>query len=273
MPLATITDLDDSRLGPFRDLPNRNLTRGSGKFIAEGEKVVDRMLAAGFGVESLLLEPALVERYAALAPPETLLLVAEKPLLKQVCGFNFHRGVLGCGLRPQPRRLEAILPPAPERASLLVLAEVQDPANMGGILRSAAAFGVSAVVLGPGCADPFSRRVLRVSMAAALAVPLIETTDLEWMLEGLSREHHVDVLATVLSPSAVRLSDFTPPERFALLLGCEGHGLPAELAGRAATQLTIPMRLEVDSLNVSVAAAVFLYALCERRPPSGNALA
>lgn len=121
------------------------------------------------------------------------------------------------------------------------------------------------MVLGPGCADPFSRRVLRVSMAAALAVPIVETTDLGGLLDEFARQHQVAVLATVLSPQAVRLSEFKPPERFALLLGCEGHGLPTELAEKAAVLLTIPMRREVDSLNVSVAAAVFLYALCEAR--------
>src|SRR5437868_13914249 len=106
MPRIAVTDADDPRLGPYRDLPQRNLTRQSGLFIAEGEKVVERLIASDYQVESILAEPEYAAKYEPHASENTPIYVASRDLLMGTIGFDFHRGILACGRR-QPALLLA----------------------------------------------------------------------------------------------------------------------------------------------------------------------
>ena len=103
-------------------------------------------------------------------------------LVEQIVGFNFHRGILACGRRQAAATSWDLLADAGRPATLVICANVQDPTNLGSILRNCAAFGVDAVVCNRQCADPFSRRVLRVSMGASLRLPLLESGDCDCSL-------------------------------------------------------------------------------------------
>jgi tRNA G18 (ribose-2'-O)-methylase SpoU len=258
MPRVVIENFDDPRLAPYRELNQRNLTRQSGLFIAEGDKVVERLIASRYPVASVLAEADWAERLAPQLPEDTPIYVAEPKLLEATIGFNFHRGVLACGRRlPGPTAAE-IARTCGERSTILTCSDVQDPTNLGSIIRTAAAFGCAGVVLAGRCADPFSRRVLRVSMGAVLHVPIIESRDLPADAHEL-REQGFLLAATVIDAAAQPLAEFRPPRRLALMLGSEGHGLSAESLALCDERVTIPMQLGIDSLNVAVAAAVFLY--------------
>jgi tRNA G18 (ribose-2'-O)-methylase SpoU len=256
MPRLPVDDIDDPRLAPYRELNQRNLTRASGLFIAEGDKVTQRLIASRFPVASLLAEPAAAERYEPLVPAETPIYVAERSLLEATIGFNFHRGVLACGRRIAGRTAADLA--SGDGATLLVCPDVQDPTNLGSVIRTTAAFGCEGIVLGSRCADPFSRRVLRVSMGAALHLPLVESRDLAADLQSL-RQRGFQLVATVIDSTALPLEAFRRPPRLALLLGSEGHGLAPEWIAMCDRRVTIPMRLGIDSLNVAVATAVLLY--------------
>ena len=258
MTLIAVSNIDDPRLAPYRELNQRNLTRQSGLFIAEGDKVVERLISSRFPVASVLAEADWAERLAPQLPAEASIYVAERKLLEATIGFNFHRGVLACGRRlPGPTAAE-IGRTCGERATILICSDVQDPTNLGSIIRTAAAFGCGGVILAGRCADPFSRRVLRVSMGAALHVPIVESRDLAAHARVL-RQYGFSLAATVIDVDAQPLAAFQPPARLALVLGSEGHGLSVEVLALCDQRLTIPMRLGIDSLNVAVAAAVFLY--------------
>lgn len=259
MPRLCLTSLTDPRVAVYAHLNQTNLTRASRLFVAEGEKVVQRLIASDFVTDSVLAEPEWAERLEPLVPPETPIYVAERELLTELVGFQFHRGVLACGRRKPPPKLPEVLPNEDQSALLLICPAVQDPTNLGGILRSAAALGVSAVLLGGECADPFSRRVLRVSMGSAFFLPVRESPDLSGDVVALQREHGFEVLATVLDPSATPLTEISRPRRLALVLGSEGHGLDERWRQLCPQQITLPMQAGIDSLNVAVAAAVFLY--------------
>ena len=263
MTRIAVNDADDPRLGPYRDLPRRNLTRQSGLFIAEGEKVVERLIASDFEVESILAEPEFASRYESRVPDETPIYVASRDVLMKTIGFHFHRGILACGRRKPVRPLGELVAKFNRRATLVVCPDVQDPTNLGSIVRSTAAFGCGAILLGPKCADPFSRRVLRVSMGAALHLPIVESVDLAADLQQL-REAGFDLVAAVLDPAAEPLATARRGPRMALLLGSEGHGLGDEWLQLAQRRVTIPMQLGIDSLNVAVAAAVLLYHFCQK---------
>jgi tRNA G18 (ribose-2'-O)-methylase SpoU len=260
MPCEFISSIDDPRLEPYRNLKDTNRTRWAGLFIAEGEKLVRRLLASDYPIESILLSDRHEQQLAPLAPPDAPLWIVPDALVETLVGFNFHRGILACGRRkPQPR-LEQ-LAPLDRRVTLIVCPNVQDPENLGSILRIGAALGGDGVIVGMAAADPFSRRVLRVSMGAALRVPVRQSPDLAADLRQLAGPLGVQLAATVLDPMAEPLAGAARPERFALLLGSEGHGLPPEIVAQCHRKITIPMHGGTDSLNVAVAAGILLYQL------------
>jgi tRNA G18 (ribose-2'-O)-methylase SpoU len=243
------------------------------RFVVEGQLLAERLLTSGLDLESVLVEERLADEWAALVPPATPLLVIPHALVRELIGFRFHRGVLACGIRPPSADVRRLLQAAHDTATWVVCAGVQDPENLGGILRSGAAFGVQAVLLGDDCADPFSRRVARTSMGANFRLPLIESEDLGTDLATLRGELGVQLVATVLADDAEALEAVRPAGRTALLFGSEGFGLAPHYLALCDRRVTIPMRPGVDSLNVNVAAGIFLYhwfrdrRTCGAEPP------
>lgn len=265
--MRPIESIDDPRIAAYRNLRDRTL-RGESLFIAEGEVVTERLLGSEYGVDSLLVAERFADKFQRLAGQRAAVFVAPESLLAQVVGFNFHRGVLAIGRRPEAFLALSELLARSDRSGPLALAicpEVTKPDNLGLIFRSAGAFGIDGVVLGPRCCDPLSRRTLRVSMGAALHVPWVRSADLLDDLRRLKAEAGAELVATVLEPQAERLAAFRWPPRVGLLLGNETAGLAAECLALCDHRVTIPMHPKVDSLNLGVAAGVFLYDLSAKR--------
>jgi tRNA G18 (ribose-2'-O)-methylase SpoU len=149
----------------------------------------------------------------------------------------------------------------PQFGPALVVAciDIHDPTNLGGILRNCAAFGVDGVLLSARCADPFSRRVLRVSMGTAFKLRIGKLSEPENELQQLRSEFDCRLFATVLADDAERLETIVNPERNVILIGNEGHGLPPHLVDCCDRRVTLQMELATDSLNAAAATAVFLY--------------
>jgi len=259
MNVVQIESADDPRLAVYRDLKSPLAKRRGQRFVVEGELLAERLLASGLGLESVLVEPRLADEWAARLPADIPLLVLPHALVRELIGFRFHRGVLACGIRPPQADLRQLLAASPQTTAWIVCVGVKDPENLGGILRSGAAFGVQAVLLGEECADPFSRRVARTSMGANFHLPLIESDDLPGDLLTLRNDSGVQLVATVLADDAEALESVQPTERAALLFGSEGFGLGPDYLRLCDRRVTIPMRPGVDSLNVNVAAGIFLY--------------
>jgi tRNA G18 (ribose-2'-O)-methylase SpoU len=257
----SIESLDDPALAPYRDLKRSNLTRWSGRFIAEGDKVVLRLLASDFAVESVLAAESFAEQVLPLlqSRPATCLLVAADDLVPGIVGFNFHRGLLACGIRRPNPTLEAICPKAGQPTRIVVCPDVQGPDNLGQIIRTSCALGVDGLIVGPRAGDPFSRRVMRVSMGAALGVPVYESNSLAADLARMRHELAIEPVATVLEHTATPLDSFQWPLRATILLGSEGHGLDSELIELCSHRITILMQRGTDSLNVAVAAGIVLH--------------
>jgi tRNA G18 (ribose-2'-O)-methylase SpoU len=259
MPEFSIESPEDRRLDPYRDV-KRARDDSDETFIAEGEKLVLRLLESRCRTRSILCTPAACDRLPRGLPQEIPVFVASTPIISQLIGFKFHRGILACGERPEPANLQALLDAqAPPKPLLLVLCpEIRDPTNLGTIIRTAEAFGAACLVAGKAGTEPFSRRVLRTSMGSVLRLPIVQTDEWIATLETL-RQHDVETIATVLDPDAERLADARRPLRVALLLGNEDAGIPANLVACARRRVTLPMAAGVDSLNVSVAAGIVLH--------------
>lgn len=258
-----IDDLQDPRLLPFRGMRTANWTAGSGWFIAEGPRLVERLLSSGFSVHSLLVSSKYLADWRGRLPADVPTLVVSEEHISELLGFQFHRGVIACGERKPPLVLrEALADPLPPEATLVAVHGVQDPENLGGILRSCAALGIEHVLVGPGSADPLCRRVLRVSMGTALKLKLIKSTNFESDLAWLREHHGALSVATTLAADSEPLEQAHRDSPLVILLGNEAHGLPLRLQQLADRRVRIDMRLGTDSLNVSVAAGIVLHYFC-----------
>ena len=264
MPEFPIEALEDPRLDPYRDLKHSN-SRLRETFVAEGEKLVLRLLESGCRTESILCTAAARDRLGKRPPADVPIYITSTPLISRLIGFQFHRGILACGLRPVQQNLESLLASnaAAKRLLIVLCPEIRDPANLGTIIRTAAAFGAVCLVAGLDGTQPFSRRVLRTSMGSVLQLPIIQTESWTEIFETLHRREF-DTIATVIDPAAESLSSASRASRVALLLGNEDTGLPGKLKDRCRRQVRVPMADGVDSLNVAVAAGIIMHHFAGR---------
>ncbi|MDR3636276.1 MAG: RNA methyltransferase [Isosphaeraceae bacterium] len=255
MPRITIGDLDDPRLSVFRSLKRTNLTRDGHLFVVEGAKLLDRLRESSYPLVAAVVSERWEPRIAV--PDDVPLYVAPHGLIDELVGFNFHQGVLACGRRMPAPTLETIVGESGS-STVVVCPNLTNPENLGAIVRIADVFGVDAVIVGPTCPDPLSRRVVRVSMGTVLRQPVLTTALLGDYVQFL-RDQKFELVATVLDPSAEPLSSIRRGDRLALFLGNENVGLAPEWVARCDRRVTIPMRSGAESLNVAVAAGVLLY--------------
>jgi tRNA G18 (ribose-2'-O)-methylase SpoU len=259
--LVAIDSLDDPRLADYAHRTDVALKKSGGEhgiYLAESALVLERALRAGHVPRSVLsLGGTADEARALLGDHDVPLFVGPGDLLAELTGYVLHRGVIASMNRP------ALLSPSQlllDARRIVILENVVDPTNVGAIFRSVAAIGADAVLVTPRCSDPFYRRAIRVSMGTVLQVPWTRIDD--WpSASALLRAAGFEIAALALTPDAVSLRSYSPPEKLAIVLGTEGEGLTVEAIAAADTIVQIPMRHGIDSLNVAAAAAVAMYAL------------
>jgi tRNA G18 (ribose-2'-O)-methylase SpoU len=246
--MIEVASPDDPRLAQFHVKQERQL-RATGRFVAEGPLVVDRLLSSRFRCRAVLASAnklSLAERAVGAE-----VFVADDAVMRRVRGFDFHRGIVAIG------EGEPLGEPPAAKGLVLALAGVEDAENLGGLIRVAAAFGCSAVWLDGSCHDPLYRRVIRVSMGHALGLPIHRTTDLPELL----RKTKGTAVAAVLADDAVRLAEVATDRPAVVVVGNEAHGVPDDVAAACRVRAMVSMAAGVDSLNVTVAAGIFLHHL------------
>ena len=265
MPITRIDNLNDDRISIYRDLKGNNVARDLGLFLAEGQTVSQRLLDSRFDVHSVLVSDRKWESFGQQLPQSLNVFRTTNEVACDIVGYRFHAGVITAGYR-RPSLTFAELHQSPHERSLIVACPwLNDPENVGAIIRIASAFGASAVMFGKRCTDPFSRRVLRVSMGNGLFLPLLEPPDFAAALSELRHEWDYALSAMLLSQSARSLADSVNPARHVVLFGHETNGLDETMIGLCDQQITIPMQNGTDSLNVAVSAGITLYELQQRR--------
>jgi tRNA G18 (ribose-2'-O)-methylase SpoU len=257
---VAVTSLDDPRIAIYRQIAHPSEIARAGLFVAEGRWVVQRLLARSrFITRSVMVTPTAL---AALSPTNgeggtdrtVPTYVVEQTVMDQIVGFNIHRGCLAVAERPPVAVLSADT--LSDARRVVVLEGVNNPDNIGGIFRSAAAFGVDVVVLGPACGDPLYRKAIRTSMAATLDVPYVASGAWPGALDIVRAAGLLVVALTPDAPAAI--DTISPQQRLAFVLGTEGAGLTPGALTFTDVQLCIPMTGRVDSLNVTVAASIAL---------------
>ena len=180
-------------------------------------------------------------------------------MIDPVVGFPFHRGILACGERrewPTPESLFA----DPERPAFAVICpKLSNPENLGALARIGDVFGIDAILAGPECPDPLSRRVLRVSMGAALRLPVIVSDRLAETAARLADSSGFELFAAAADPTAAAFESVGRPRRLGLVLGDEHEGIDPRWLALCHRSVTIPMRAGASSLNVAVAAGILIY--------------
>jgi tRNA G18 (ribose-2'-O)-methylase SpoU len=259
MPLIPIDSLSDPRLEAYRNLKTTNRIRDLGWFVAEGVRVVERLLASDFEVQSVLITDHRQSRIEPLIPDEIPVYLVSREMARGLIGYEFHSGVMACGVRTHNPELRTLVPNETQRATIVACSHITDMDNLGTIIRTATAFGVTGLLLSQDCADEFSRRGLRISMGNALYLPTVRCNDLAEDLSYFHDLHDFEIVATVLADDAERLVNATRASRTVLVFGNEGYGIADDVLAICNRRVTIPVGSQSDSLNVAVAAGIFLH--------------
>ena len=265
--IVEITDFSDPALDVYARLTEAQLLNrfepSKGMFIAESPKVIHRALDGGCEPVSLLMERKDIDgsaREVLARCPDIPVFTADEEVLCNLTGYHLTRGVLCAMRRPKLPTMEEI---CREASRVVVLENVQNPTNVGAIFRSAAALGMDAVLLTPGCSNPLYRRSARVSMGTVFQIPWAYTGD--WPEAGMQQLKALGfkTAALALSDNSVSIDDpnLMAEERIALLLGSEGDGLTDTTIASCDYTVKIPMYHGVDSLNVAAASAVAFWQL------------
>ena len=265
--IVPITDPEDPRIEPYRDVRERDLVGRDGLFIAEGAVVVRSLVQSNrYRARSLLIAEKRLEALEpmlAVLPADTPVYTDTQPVLDRIAGFPLHRGILAVGEKTGVPSVADLLGACGPVARVVMLFGIGNHDNMGGIFRNAAAFGATAMILDSDCCDPLYRKAIRVSVGAALTVPTLRLARGDDPL-ALVAAH--DYAALALSPAGSReLADVVRPDRVAVLFGTEGPGLPQAILDRVAT-VRIAMAGGLDSLNVATSSGIVLHHFANGSP-------
>jgi tRNA G18 (ribose-2'-O)-methylase SpoU len=257
--LIPVDDAADERLAPFA-LSDRQLrSQGDGPhgwFLAEGDLVVERALDAGCqpiaGLVDAARIPPVTDRLVATGVP---VFAAGEEVRRAATRLGVVQPVLALFERPAPLDAAALVACT---ARLVVVQAVDNPANIGAIVRNAAGLGWGGLVLDRESADPFARRALRVAMGTSFAVPHARVADVEAFVAGLD-----DMVTFALTPadSADDLATVPVPARLAIVVGSERDGLTEGALRASDRRVRIPLASGVDSLNVAAATAIACHQL------------
>lgn len=293
MQIHRVSTFDRPELAPYATLRQSREHRRDGFFVAEGDKVVRRLLASDFGVVSVLLPERRLAEFEPLIqarPEEVAVYVMEIAELEKLTGFPFFQGVLAVGRIPRLHTLDSVLAAEPPPRFFVAIDGLTNAENVGLIVRNCAAFGAQALIVDDSSASPFLRRSVRNSMGTLFKLPIVEidadvsrrappaseparphagsaNTEERALVIALRKLRARGVRVIAAHPQAEQRSIHAADFRrdCCVVLGSEGPGLSAEVLAACDEAVVIPMEAEVDSLNVGSAAAVFLYEAARQR--------
>jgi tRNA G18 (ribose-2'-O)-methylase SpoU len=279
-----ISSFDLPGLQPYATMRRSRDHEQQGIFVAEGTKVVRRLLESNFTVVSMVLPENWLAEFQPLLekrPEDVTVYLAEKKLLESLTGFSMFQGVLAVGKIPAPVSLEKVLADSPHPQLFVAVDALTNAENLGALARNCVAFGVQALIVGETSSSPFLRRAVRNSMATILQLPVVELARLgQWRRTGVP-SHTTDLtLVECLKDFRARgirciaahphtnnrvLSQANFTSDCCIVFGSEGDGISPAVLEACDEAVAIPMPPKVDSLNVGAAAAVFLYEVNRQR--------
>ncbi len=252
--MQQITSIQNPRIQALRALRDRRAREASGSFLVEGGKMVEEALRHA-ELRCALVEEERLADFAALAQrleaAQVPMLAAPRRVLEAVCDTRTPQGIAAEVALPAPG--------APLGERIVALDGVQDPGNVGTILRTADAAGFTGMLASAACADVYGSKTLRATMGSIFRLPVRREADLAAALAALRAQGYA-----ILS-SQLEGEDFFArgalPERRVLVIGSEAEGVCEAVSAVATHRLRLPMRGGAESLNAAVAAGIMLYDL------------
>jgi TrmH family RNA methyltransferase len=262
MPVRIVQSKQNARLKQLRRAMAYPARDPAGLAGIEGPNLLEEALRAGLHIPCVFVGQGFEHLLEPLPlPEETEIVLLPRELLDSALATQSPQPIAAL-VEPPDWTWPHVLGPHDSPPLILVLAGIQDPGNLGTILRSAEAFGANGVVTLPGTVSGWNPKSVRASAGSVFRVPVIESSVPECFTH--LREAGARILTTTVEVAEpVDMVDLTGP--VAIILGNEGNGVPAEVARQADERVTIPCPGMVESLNAAVAASVMLYEAARQR--------
>lgn len=247
-----IESKQNPRVKQWKKLHSKKGREKAGHYLIEGPHLVEEALKSHVEVTEMIVE----EDFTV---PESwnldlyLRTYVPKAVMNEISDTETPQGIAAvCRINLERVNIDE------EAGQYLLVDSVQDPGNIGTIIRTADSVGLSAVILGEGCADPYNSKVLRSTQGSIFHLPVIQG-DLDRWINDL-QDNGTPVFGSSLQ-DAKPYKTVEPPGVFALIVGNEGNGVAPHLLHKTDERLYIPIHGQAESLNVSVAAGILLYYL------------
>ncbi|MBI3586197.1 MAG: RNA methyltransferase [Ignavibacteriales bacterium] len=268
MNILHIETLEGAELQPYRTLRRPLEHQQQGIFVAEGKKVVRKLLESDLETISVLLTPEWLDEYKQFLEQRKenpTVFVAPKILLDSIVGFNLHQAIMAVAKIPKPVTLEHILTSSSKPYLFCAIDGLTNAENLGVLVRNCAAFGIHAILVGETSSSPYLRRAVRNSMGTVFTLPVVHLTNLAQTLQELRSMHGVRSVAAHPHTDKKTIAQIDFTTNSCLVFGSEGEGISPTVLDACDDVVAIPMKKGVDSLNVASASAVFLYEVQRQR--------
>jgi len=262
-----IDDLNAPELAPYRTLRQMEEHRAKGIFVAQGEKVVQTLLKSEFKVISMITSEEWLDRVRPLLEARGEIVdafIGSKKVLMELTGHSIYQPILAIGRIPRQPTIESMLMSLPRPYLLAALDGLSNAENIGATVRNAAAMGIQGLIIGETSCSPWLRRAVRTSMGGILSLPCVHVEDLSLTLRNL-REQGIETVACHPRPDGVQLDDVDFSKDSCIVLGSEGLGISEKVLESCSVFSAIPIRRQIDSLNVANAAAIYFYEAQRQR--------
>ena len=260
---SVLTSLRSPHIGRVKALHTSKGRKTANEFLAEGPQAVEAAIKSKkFKVTQMYLTEAALDQFSKLISSDPIV-VSEK-VMAAMSSVENSQGILATCTKdalPELNKLTAT-------SNLLIYChEINDPGNLGTIIRSAHALGAQGLILSPGSVDPFSPKVVRASAGSLWHLPFIVNIEFH---ELLNSAKEVEMKSIAMAGSAkIALNDFIKdmPKKSVFIFGNEAHGLPTEISKKCDHQVRIPMKAGAESLNLATSAALVIYAASNALSP------
>lgn len=263
-----ISSLSMPELEPYRTMRRTMEHRSKGVFVAEGEKVVRRLVESDLKILSVLLTKEWFETYSSILKKRQIeqgVFIAEKVLLDQIVGYGLHQGIMALGRVPDAIDIFSYIKNFPEPRLLVAADGITNSENMGVIVRNCAAFGVQVLVTDRTSADPYLRRSVRNSMGTIFKLLIAGVDNLSETLRRLHDEFSFEIVAADPKENSTDITRIDLKDDVCVVFGSEGEGISHNILEQCGVRMKIPMRNNVNSINVATSVGVVLFEISRQR--------
>lgn len=245
--MINISDPNDNRIEEFTHLKESTLLSRN-LALAESEKIYIKLIQHNFQIEKILCLESFADKYHLTGDN---IFVADRNVLEKISGFKIEFNVISLFNRPMFSKLNEL------DNKIMILNGLTSPENVGAIVRTAAAFNVNSLIYDKKSCSPYLRRCIRVSMGNIFQLKVFESENLEDDLIKLKKLNY-SIYSTANISESIDYTNYSYPQKSALIVGSEGHGIDQNILNASDVILKIPINEEVAHLNASNAASIFL---------------